>query len=333
MPKFAKITLGASASLVCLIVAISSCSAGTAAPASAPAVVPAVAPATANPAEDSFWAEMVRSTEVEKRYGRDHVVQIGHQVCANVGVPGVTRNSLTVHMIGQGGWPAHETASFIDAGQAHLCPGKSFVNATVPSYTALSPAATTPEPAALAPATPAPAPAAPQVFEGKGDDVITVDKGVGAAVVDFECPRCSRNVIVKTDGRDNLLVNTIGSYKGRRLIDYYDNSVTSTLEIKATGSWKMTVTEDLKTLRNSNGGAISGAGDDVVLVTHPTATKARIENHKGDGNFIVQVLSSANTYGPDLVVNTIGGYSGTALMSTPALAIVTSDGEWSITPE
>jgi hypothetical protein len=203
----------------------------------------------------------------------------------------------------------------------------------VPDVAVVAPALSAVPVAAPVTPAPAPAPVAPQVFEGKGDNVVTLNKGEGAAVLDFECPRCSRNVIVTTDGRDTLLVNTIGSYKGRKLIDYYDGSVTSTVEIKATGSWKMTVTQGTDALRNSNGAAISGAGDDVVLITHPTATKARIENRKGDSNFIVQVLSTANTYGPDLAVNTIGGYSGTVRMSTPAVAIVTSDGEWSITPQ
>jgi hypothetical protein len=244
MRKFAKITLGATAGLVGIIVMSSACSGAAAAPVTAPTAVPTVAPVAAS--------------------------------------------------------------------------APSAVPAAAP---------VTPVPAS------APAPAAPQVFEGKGDDVISLNKGEGAAVVDFECARCSGNVIVQTDGRDTLLVNEIGSYKGRKLIDYYDGSVTSTVEIKATGKWKMTVTEGVQTLRNSNGAAISGAGDDVVMVTHPTATKARIENRKGKSNFIVQVLSSANTFGPDLAVNTIGGYSGTVRMSTPAVAIVTSDGEWSITPE
>jgi hypothetical protein len=45
------------------------------------------------------------------------------------------------------------------------------------------------------------------------------------------------------------------------------------------------------------------------------------------------LISGAGGYRPDLAVNTIGGYSGTVRVETPAVATVTSDGEWSITPE
>lgn len=174
----------------------------------------------------------------------------------------------------------------------------------------------------------APPLAAPRVYEGRGDDVVTLDKGPGSALVDFECPRCTSNVIVKTDGQESLLVNEIGAYKGRTVIDVYDNSMTSTVEIKAGGAWKMTVTEGITAARASRGEPITGHGDDVILIGGST-TKAAVEHRRGDSNFIVKTISND---GMDYPVNAIGGYSGTVLMPTPALVIIQADGDWSITP-
>jgi hypothetical protein len=198
--------------------------------------------------------------------------------------------------------------------------------ATVPPTAAPAAAESGAPPAAQAAPEPPPAPI---VHEGKGDDVVTLDKPAGVAVLDFECSRCSGNVVLKTDGQgmDTLLVNTIGSYKGRHVIDSSDTARTSTLTITAKGSWKVTVTPGLSALRTSGGEPISGKGDDAVLINAAT-TKAAITN-RGDANFVVMVLGQ---YVSDLAVNEIGSYEGTVPLSGPAVVEVTSSGDWSITP-
>lgn len=170
-------------------------------------------------------------------------------------------------------------------------------------------------------------PAAPVVHEGQGDDVLTLEKPVGVAVLDFECLGCSGSTVLKTDGPEALLVNKIGGYAGRHLIDVSDTARTSRLEITATGSWKVTVTPGLSALRISGGGRISGRGDDVVSLDGGT-TRALIKN-RGDSNFAVWVVGQDRT---ELVVNEIGSYEGTVPLRAPAVAIVTSSGDWSIAP-
>jgi hypothetical protein len=179
-----------------------------------------------------------------------------------------------------------------------------------------------------APAAPAPA-SPPKVYTGKGDDVVKIDKAAGPAILTFSCAKCSGNTIVQSDGADPLLVNTIGSYSGKKAIDVTDGSTTSKLTIKATGAWKVTVGGLDQATQATGTAPITGKGDNVVVLSGDTTTAA-ITN-TGDQNFIVQDTPADGGY-PDLAVNTIGSYTGTVPVAAPALVQVTSDGKWSITP-
>ncbi|WP_214368210.1 hypothetical protein [Pseudonocardia sp. H11422] len=185
-------------------------------------------------------------------------------------------------------------------------------------------------PTTTAPTTTAPKPTSPPtVYEGRGDDVVTITKDPGVAVLQFECPKCSSNTVLKTDGAENLLVNEIGAYKGKHLIDISDTSITSTLTINASGAWKVTVASGLGMATTATGNnPVSGTGDDVVLMLG-TATKARITN-KGESNFVVKVYPASGY--PDLAVNEIGSYQGTVPLDAPAVVQVTSSGKWTIAP-
>ncbi len=177
----------------------------------------------------------------------------------------------------------------------------------------------------------APAPAAPpKVYTGKGDDVVKIDKPAGPAILTFTCAKCSGNTIVQSDGADPLLVNTIGSYSGKKAIDVTDGSTTSELTIKATGAWKVTVGGLDQATQATGAAPITGKGDDVIMLSGNTTTAA-ITNH-GDQNFIVQATPADGGY-PDLAVNEIGSYTGTVPLAAPALVQVTSDGSWTITPQ
>ncbi|MGH3437920.1 MAG: hypothetical protein ACRDRN_15810 [Sciscionella sp.] len=193
-----------------------------------------------------------------------------------------------------------------------------------------SPAAvdtTTVQPTTTTPQAPPPAP--PQVVHGSGDDVVPVTYGSGVKILEFSCPRCSGNTMVQSDGFESLLVNTIGSYSGKLWMDVRDGSSTSQLTVKATGSWTLTVGSlDLATVAT---GPVSGHGDDVVI-DHTTASTAAISNKGGSGNFVVYNLG-VSTGMINLVVNTIGGYSGTDPIDLPGAFQVTSDGSWTIAPQ
>ncbi|MFD4642425.1 hypothetical protein ACFWN2_34310 [Lentzea sp. NPDC058436] len=155
--------------------------------------------------------------------------------------------------------------------------------------------------------------------------MITLDRPAGLKIAKFECPACTSNTVLKSNGFDSLLVNEIGAYSGSMWMDVRDGSRTTTLTVNASGAWTLTVGEiDMATM---TAGSMQGNGDGVVLFTG-TARKAKITNN-GESNFAVHVLSSKSL---DLAVNHIGGYEGTVPLEGPALIQITSSGAWTITP-
>lgn len=80
----------------------------------------------------------------------------------------------------------------------------------------------------------------------------------------------------------------------------------------------------------------SGAGDN--LITLPAGVDAAIvtASHNGSSNFVLSVLDQNNQSTGDLLVNTIGGYSGSTVygfnsFGTPTTLQITADGAWTVT--
>lgn len=176
--------------------------------------------------------------------------------------------------------------------------------------------------------TPPPAPAA-QTFQGSGDDVVSLSPPVELGVVVFECPGCDGNVVVET--ADDLLVNEIGAYSGKRLIGARGES-TSTIEVRADGAWTMSVGGlDDRIEQYVSARPAQGSGDDVFFLASAPSVVALA--HDGDRNF--SVLSVGVSGSPQLVVNEIGAYTGRVALDAaggPVVVEVTADGDWSITP-
>lgn len=77
-----------------------------------------------------------------------------------------------------------------------------------------------------------------------------------------------------------------------------------------------------------------GSGDSVIEL--PAGAGIVTASHNGSANFIVQVLDASNASTGDLLVNTIGAYSGTAAYGITAFSEgvrlqVTADGAWELT--
>lgn len=156
-------------------------------------------------------------------------------------------------------------------------------------------------------------------YSGTGDDVVDVGDFTDLAILRFDCPACTGNTVLKSDGGESLLVNTIGAYSGTHYINVHDNSMTSQLTVNADAAWTIMINDTSRIPRFT-----AGTGDAAIFVDGP-GDKARIMN-KGESNFVVQA------YGADsgLLVNEIGSYSGTVPITTPAFVQITSDGQWNI---
>ena len=178
----------------------------------------------------------------------------------------------------------------------------------------------------------------PIVFSGSGDTVIDVEKWAGAAILQIEYTG-SRNFIVWNYGSNNeainLLVNTIGNYKGTRPLDFHDGEYTTRLVIEGTGQWKVEILPFEKIRTVSVPGIIEGEGDDVVALAgnnNQTTDTLSIDATRASRNFIVYGIG--NSY--ELLVNEIAPYSGKVLVpgdlpvGTFLVLIIEAKGPWSI---
>ncbi len=218
------------------------------------------------------------------------------------------------------------------AAAEHSATGKPAETKSTEASETTPPAATT-APPTTAPPTTAPAPKAvpkPKVYSGTGDDVISIKPLEELAIVAFKCTACTGNTVLKSDGRESLLVNEIGAYTGKRWINIRDNSVVTQFEIQATSKWTLTIGTVEQLATKAPNGTASGRGDDVVLLGGDYRA-AKITHTKGSANFVVYAYNLDTGRG-GLLVNEIGGYSGTRPLTVPALVEVTADGKWTIGP-
>ncbi|WP_240685956.1 hypothetical protein [Bacillus thuringiensis] len=144
----------------------------------------------------------------------------------------------------------------------------------------------------------------------------------------------SRNFIVhlkdSSGTATQLLVNTIGSYKGT-VQTTVPSSGEYYLEVKSSGGWSSSVTQKASPNREKAPGTVSGHGDDVVFIEVPSGNHIIKLKHTGSRNFIIKVNDK------NLLVNKIGSYEGSAsqvFQDTGMYSFgVKADGDWSITIE
>jgi hypothetical protein len=181
-----------------------------------------------------------------------------------------------------------------------------------------------------APTKAAPAKKVLKSFSGSGDDVLKVDYEK-PVIISFSCKGCSSNTVVKTDsGMDTLLVNTIGGYHGRHIVNTQDSSVLSKITINADAHWALQIQNPAAAITkriDRTGDSVSGSGDDVIYVADGIGD-AEIRNH-GEGNFVVEAYGE-NVGFDGLAVNEIGSYHGTVPLAGPAFVQIQSDGTWTV---
>lgn len=163
---------------------------------------------------------------------------------------------------------------------------------------------------------------------GSGDNVVSdISTGDSIYRVHFTNSGSSNFAVWAYDsaGDRDLLVNTIGSYDGRVLLE---GSSPYSFEVTSSGNWSYTI----EPLGTTDATSFSGHGDYVTDI-FPATTGSWRFTHDGSSNFAVWVYT---TDGRDLPVNTIGTYDGTRMISIPtgsnAFFAITADGNWTIAP-
>lgn len=173
-----------------------------------------------------------------------------------------------------------------------------------------------------------------QKLEGTGDTVSNkINLKSGLAFFDFN-NQGSRNFIVHLkDSSGNvqqLLVNTIGNYEGT-VQTTIPSSGEYYLEVKSSGGWNSSVTQEASPNAEKVPGTINGHGDKVVFINIPSGNHVIKLTHSGSRNFIIKVNDQ------NLLVNKIGSYDGSASQVFKDTGIysfgVHADGDWSITIE
>ena len=131
-----------------------------------------------------------------------------------------------------------------------------------------------------------------QKLEGSGDSVTSkINLNSGLAFFEFT-NQGSRNFIVhlkdSSGTATQLLVNTIGSYKGT-VQTTVPSSGEYYLEVKSSGGWSSSVTQKASPNREKAPGTVSGHGDDVVFIEVPSGNHIIKLKHTGSRNFIIKV--------------------------------------------
>ena len=171
-------------------------------------------------------------------------------------------------------------------------------------------------------------------IKGKGAKVPRITKPIGvAALVTLKYAGRDNFVVwaIAQDGsRSNLLVNTIGRYQGTVLLDETGHSVA--LSVDTTGSWTGTIAPLSQADRWSGTDITTGSGDNVLMLSSETiGLKTMLIESRGNGNFVVWAYSVDGQR--DLLVNTIGDYSGEVLLPDQTYIIaIQSESNWGISP-
>jgi hypothetical protein len=177
-------------------------------------------------------------------------------------------------------------------------------------------------------------PPQPLVFSGSGDMVLDINKWPGPAIAHFAHTGQS-NFIVESFAADNsrieLLVNTIGNFKGVVPVDF-DGSDTKRFTIKADGPWEIQILPLSSANTMTVPGSISGEGDDVILLGGSAPDKITIDASQASSNFVLFSYSNPSSIDRlDLLVNEIAPYTGVVLAPNgTGILVLTATGPWKL---
>lgn len=213
-----------------------------------------------------------------------------------------------------------------------------------PTVTPIPPTATplptaTPRPTATPVPTATPIPEKPSIIlSGKGNDVVDVKKWPGFATMRITATGNSNFAVWNYDSdgkKEQLLVNTIGAYRGVVLLDLGDDDRTTRLEVLSEGTWQF----EIRPVKNStylyDTYTYEGRGDDVIMLLMKNLDLLKIQAPGSTSNFAVMAysLDNNNRWDRSLLVNKIGAYSGTSVLpkGDPALLVIKAVGPWQFT--
>jgi hypothetical protein len=226
-----------------------------------------------------------------------------------------------------------------DKPTAGTSPSTTVTVTTTTAATDTAPAETTATVPEVTPTTePPPQPPRPRSLAGTGSRVLDVRLFRDSPLIVTGQHSGSSNFIVdlvpRDGGSEENLFNEIGSFRGQKLAS---GAATGRYRVKvqADGRWSLRFAQPVP-LANATQipGTIKGRGALVVPVQASEDFQAVITgSHRGQSNFIVDLVGYGGTTGQENLYNEIGVFSGETLVDVPAgslLLSVQADGTWSI---
>ncbi len=206
-------------------------------------------------------------------------------------------------------------------------PDGSTANASTPPPTAAPTAVPTAPPTAA----PTAVPVTGFTKSGRGDSVFTIPAPYNnePALVKVKYTGSSNFALQTLDtsnSEEELLVNAIGSYSGVEAMDFDGTDPANRLQVTASGTWTVTFSDPSTA---PTFGTISRGKGDAVIAYNGSADTAAFTS-TGQGNFAVLQFNSPGDL-ENLLVNTIGAYTGSVPIDSSGYLVINDDGNWTVT--
>jgi hypothetical protein len=178
-------------------------------------------------------------------------------------------------------------------------------------------------------AAPVPRDVPTETHTGKGEDQFAVTWPADQlGFLTFECPKCSANVMVDTDGGEFSLVNAIGAYKGTTWLNTEPDRPTTKVTVLADAAWTATIADHRSVPSASPGAPTSGKGDAVLRVPEGVTHVRFTAKTRGD---VALWVRSEDLH--DLVVIEVGDVDVDREVRGPTYLMVEGyEASWTITP-
>jgi hypothetical protein len=174
----------------------------------------------------------------------------------------------------------------------------------------------------------------PMTYSGSGDEVVKFKKALTEPmlITTTWTGGSDNNTIYAYDADGNegdLIVNTIGAYKGTNIVNLYDGDNVKALKIEGSGNWRVTLRALTDAKRWDGTGTYKGTSDDVINVdgVFDGLDSMGFKSTNADGNITVYGLGDNE----ELIVNEIGNFSGKYLVPNGTVLLrISSDGRWEL---
>ncbi|NBH09474.1 hypothetical protein [Amycolatopsis sp. SID8362] len=144
----------------------------------------------------------------------------------------------------------------------------------------------------------------------------------------FDCPKCTSNVIIDSDGGEHGLVNAIGAYKGTTWLNTYEDRPTKRVTVHANAPWTATISDYRSLPMTAPGQESSGKGEAVLRLPEGVSRVRFAAKTRGN----IALCIHAGEF-RDLLLNQIGDVQVERDVRGPGFLKVDGyEASWTLTP-